>query len=189
MLPIANPLRRLTGALALGALFAFGAAFPATAQQLITLNAPAMVTSIGQSRDGDALQKAVTRAGVEPSYDDKFEPKDFGDTKTLFIAVGADPGVDMKAETERAGRLLAEARKLDIAVVMVHMGGKARRDAKTDDLIKLVGPKSDLIMILADSDEDGMIKKLATSSGIPLREARSAAFLSELIKGGFGSGS
>lgn len=183
-----NPFRRLAGVAALGLGLALAANLPASAQATITLDAPASATSIGGA-DGEALDLAIQRAGVEPKFIDKFQPKDLGDTKTLFIAVGAAPGADIAAEIARGNALIDAAKKGGVYVVLVHIGGKARRDPATDQVIKAIGPKSNLLMILADSDADGLFKGIASAGGIPIREARSAVFLPELIKGGFGSGS
>ncbi|MFO1184105.1 MAG: DUF6305 family protein [Bauldia sp.] len=175
-----------------GAAFAFVLAASApsamAAEKLITFDAPASVTCIGQCEDGEALEKAVQRAGVEPKFDNKFDVKDFEDTKTLFLTIGAAPNVDVKNEIARANRLIDEAGKEKAQVVIVQITARQASDTATEQLLKAVVPRANVIITIPDVDPDGMIQKMADAGGIPLRSAKSKTFLPELIKAAFGSG-
>jgi len=188
-------LRRSVGAAAIALGVVASGQMPALGQELITLDAPVMVTSIGQNLDAFALQLAVQRAGVQPSYDNHFEPEDLGEERTLFLAVGAslkgfgEAGITIEDEIARAGHLIDAAEEKGVTVVMVHLGGEAARDELSNQLIEVVAPRSDLIILVPESDTDGMIKAIADANGIPTRETRSAIYLPDLLKAGFGSGS
>ena len=171
-----------------GALFISFTRKGIAAEKPIIFDAPASVTCIGQSTEGEALQQAIIRAGVEPRFDNSFDAKDLGDTKTLFITISALPDIDVVSEIARAGRLIDQCVKDDILIVIVQIGGKPPRDAKSEQLIKVVVPKSNVIIVIPETDSDGLFKNLAEAGGIPLRVARSKVFLPELIKGAFGSG-
>jgi hypothetical protein len=197
MYHLATPFRRLAGAAVVAAGLAFAVATPAAAQQLVQLDAPAAVTSIGQSLDAFSVQLAVKRAGVEPDYDAHMEPEHIAasDAKTLFLAVGAsvkgfgEAGISIEQEIARTGKILDEAKKKGMKVVMVHLGGKDRRDDLSDQLIKLVAPRSDVIIVVPGSDDDKLIQQIAQRGGIPYRTTNSAITLAEDIKAAFGSGS
>ena len=198
MYQLATQVRRIAGAVAVAAGLAFAAHTPAAAQQqaVVQLDAPAMVTSIGQSLDAFSVQLAVSRAGVEPQYDNHFTADDVkkSDAKTLFLAVGAsvkgfgEAGISIEQEIARTIAILDAAKAKNMKVVMVHLGGKDRRDDLSDQLIKVVAPRSDVIIVVPGSDDDGMIKGIATMNGIPYHVTNSAITLAEDIKAAFGSG-
>ena len=73
-------------------------------------------------------------------------------------------------------------------VVMVHRGGKDRRDDLSDQLIMVVAPRSDVIIVVPRSDDDMLIKKIADNGAIPYRVTKSAITLAEDLKAAFGSG-
>ena len=188
-------LRRCAGAGAIALGFVMAGQLPSVAQELITLDAPVMVTSVGQNLDAFALQLAVQRAGVQPNYDNHYEADDLGDERTLFLAVGAslkgfgEAGITIEDEIARAGHLIDAAEAKGVTVVMVHLGGAAARDELSDQLIQVVAPRSHLIIMVPESDTDGMIAAIAEANGIPTRETQSAIYLPDLLKAGFGSGS
>ena len=194
---LATQVRRIAGAVAVAAGLAFAAHTPAAAQAPIQLDAPVMVTSIGQSLDAFSVQLAVSRAGVEPQYDNHFTADDVmkSDAKTIFLAVGAsvkgfgEAGISIEQEIARTIAILDAAKAKDMKVVMVHLGGKDRRDDLSDQLIKVVAPRSDVIIVVPGSDDDGMIKGIADMNGIPYRVTASAITLAEDVKAAFGSGS
>ena len=158
------------------------------ADKPITFDAPASVTCIGQNVEGEALQQAIIRAGVEPHYEQALDAKDLGDTKSLFLTISAAPGIDAAAELARANRLIDQCAKDNILIIIVQIGGKPPRDAISEQLIKAIVPKSNVIIVIPETDSDGLFNDLAQASGIPIRSARSKVFLPELIKAAFGSG-
>jgi hypothetical protein len=194
---LATQIRRVAGAAALAAGLALAGHTPAAAQALVQLDAPAIVTSIGQSLDAFSVQLAVKRAGVEPEYDNHMTADEIakGDGKTLFLAVGAsvkgfgEAGISIDQEIARTTKILDAAKMKGMKVVMVHLGGKDRRDDLSDQLIKVVAPRSDVIIVVPGSDDDGLIKGIADKGGIPYRVTKSAITLAEDIKAAFGSGS
>jgi hypothetical protein len=197
MSQLATTIRRFAGATAVAAALAFAGHTPAAAQTPVQLDAPAFVTSIGQSLDAFSVQLAVKRAGVEPEYDAHAEADAIqkSDAKTLFLAVGAsvkgfgEAGTSIEKELARAGHILDAGKAKGMKIVMVHLGGKDRRDDLSDQLIKLVAPRSDVIIVVPGSDDDGLIKGIADKGGIPYRVTKSAVSLAEDIKAAFGSGS
>jgi hypothetical protein len=197
MYSLATHLQRIAGAAVVAVGFALAAPITASAQTPVTLDAPVIVTSLGQSLDAFSLQLAVKRAGVEPDYDGHIEADhvEASDAKTLFLAVGAsvkgfgEAGISIEQELARAGHLIDAAKKKGMKIVMVHLGGKDRRDDLSDQLIKLVAPRSDVIIVVPGSDDDGLMKGIADKGGIAYRTTKSAITLAEDIKAAFGSGS
>ncbi len=195
MYHLVNSFHRVVGAAAV--VVGISLAAPVAAQTPVMLDAPAMVTSIGQSLDAFSVQLAVKRAGVQPQYDNHYEAEDVmnSDAKTLFLAVGAsvkgfgEAGISIEDELARAGHILDAAKEKDMKVVMIHLGGKDRRDDLSNQLIQLVAPRSDVIIVVPGSDDDMMMKNIADKNGIAYRTTKSAISLAEDIKAAFGSGS
>jgi hypothetical protein len=193
---LATQIRRFAGAAALAAGLAFAGHTPVAAQALVQLDAPVIVTSIGQSLDAFSVQLAVKRAGVEPEYDNHMTADEVAksDAKTVFLAVGAsvkgfgEAGISIDQEVARTTKILDAAKTKGMKVVMIHLGGKDRRDDLSDQLIKVVAPRSDVIIVVPGSDDDGMIKGIADKAGIPYRVTKSAVTLAEDVKTAFGSG-
>jgi hypothetical protein len=202
MLKLTTQVRRFAEATAIAAGLAFAAYTPAAAQApapelKVQLDAPAIVTSVGQSLDAFSVQLAVKRAGVEPEYDAQMTADEVAkaDAKTIFLAVGAsvkgfgEAGISIDQEIARTTKILDAAKAAKMKVVMVHLGGKDRRDDLSDQLIKVVAPRSDVIIVVPGSDDDMLIKKIADNAAIPYRVTASAITLAEDIKAAFGSGS
>ena len=181
---LTNQIRRVAGAAAIAAGLALMGHTPAAAQApaapelKVQLDAPAIVTSVGQSLDAFSVQLAVKRAGVEPEYDNHMTADEVAksDAKTIFLAVGAsvkgfgEAGISIEQEIARTTKILDAAKAAKMKVVMVHLGGKDRRDDLSDQLIKVVAPRSDVIMVVPGSDDDMLIKKIA-DNGAPFRIA------------------
>jgi len=200
---LTTQIRRVAGAAAIAAGLAFTAYTPAAAQApelKVQLDAPAIVTSVGQSLDAFSVQLAVKRAGVEPAYDNHMTADDVTNAliegehaKTLFLAVGAsvkgfgEAGISIEQEIVRTTKILDAAKAAKMKVVMIHLGGKDRRDDLSDQLIKLVAPRSDVIIVVPGSDDDMLIKKIADNGAIPYRVTKSAITLAEDLKAAFGS--
>jgi hypothetical protein len=163
--------RRTFIAAAAGLALAPGAA---VAQEKKAASPPVLVTSIGQSLDAFQVQLAVKRASIPFEYDPHAEPAALANVKTVFMAVGAslkgfgDAGITIKDELARTTHLLDEAKKRGIYIVVLHMGGEERRDALSNQLIELAGPRADRLIIRNDSDADGIFTKISKAGNIPL---------------------
>ena len=98
--------------------------------------------------------------------------------KTLVLVLGGSTkglgaaGISADAELDRAKALLAEARKLGMTIIGVHVGGEARRGQLSDRFIEAAVPACHYVVVVADGDKDGFISKLA---GAPFRSTRWSA--------------
>ena len=192
----AIPLRRLVGwaVVALGSVATTAAISPATAQQRVTASPPVLVTSIGQSLDAFQVQLTTRRSGIEFEYDARAEVDKLAKAKTVFLAVGAslkgfgDAGIGIKDETARTTRLLDEAKKRGIFVVVLHVAGEERRDALTNQLIDVAAPRAQYLIVRDDSDADGKFARIAKAGNIPLVVFSTPVELLDRLKALFPSG-
>ena len=97
-----------------------------------------------------------------------------GDTKTLIIAAGASSkglgaaGIDENDELNRAADLVKKAKEKNIKIVVVHIGGEARRGDLSDKFINPVLNSADHIIVVKGGDKYGLFTNAAKSKGIPI---------------------
>ncbi|HRY71907.1 MAG TPA: DUF6305 family protein [Spirochaetia bacterium] len=136
---------------------------------------PAFLTSIGQSADIEMVKVLLDRNGIPFKADEGVAAKALAATgaKTLVLAIGGSSkglgaaGISAEAELERTKALLAEAKRLGMKIIGVHVGGEARRGELSDKFIVAALPSCDYVVIVADGDKDGLFAKLCGSK-IPL---------------------
>ena len=166
----------LLASLALAAPSAFGQIAPKA-------DAPVLVTSCGQSPGPLKLTVFLKRLGVVYEYKADATTADLSGKKfkTIIIVTGASlkgmgaAGVSMKDELARTDALIAEAKKLGVKLIGAHIEGMARRsqgasagDNSDEQSIDAVCPRSQLLLIRKDGDEDGRFTTIAKKSNIPM---------------------
>ena len=114
--------------------------------------------------------------------DDLKSAKDAGAPyKSLIIVMGASlkgmgaAGISMDEEISRTEQLIAEAANQGIKIIGAHIEGIKRRAQgaaagdNTDELsIDTVAPKSELLIVRKDGNEDGRFTLIAEEKNIPL---------------------
>ena len=146
---------------------------------------PILITSCGQSNGPNMISVLVRKAGLEYELNPlagaaELKAKPY---KSLVITMGSSlkgmgaAGIAIEDELERASALIAEARKLKIAVLGAHIEGMKRRtqgadagDTTDEQTIDLVAPLSDVILVWKDGNTDGRFTTIASQKKIPLVE-------------------
>ena len=136
---------------------------------------PAFVTTVGQSADIEMVKVLMDRSAVPYKADAQAKAGDLAATgaKTLVVVLGGSTkglgaaGISADAEIDRAKAILAEAKKLGMTVIGVHVGGEARRGQLSDRFIQAAVPACHYVVVVADGDKDGFITRLC-GSGIPI---------------------
>ena len=136
---------------------------------------PALVTAIGQSADFEMIKVLLNRAKVPYTADPlvKAEKLD-GSAKTLVLVVGASSkglgaaGISAEAELVRTQALLKKAKELKLSIIVMHVGGAARRGAMSDTFIKPCMEAASYAIVVASGDEDGLFTELAAKAKISL---------------------
>ena len=149
---------------------------------------PVMVTSCGQSPGPVRIQFFMNRLkmdhefNMEATADDLVARQQAGNpVKTLIIVTGASlkgmgaAGTSIDDELDRTAALIDEAEKQGITIVGAHIEGMDRRaqgaaegDTSDEQSIDLVCPRSDMLIVRADGNEDNRFSIIANSEGIPL---------------------
>lgn len=139
-----------------------------------TYQAPALITSAGQSADVKLVGMLVKKANIEHTVVLTATEKDLAGKKTLIIVPGFSSkglgaaGVSAQDEMNRVKALLAAANEKKIPIILVHVGGTARRYGQSDQFIQEVGQNAKAMIVVEQGDEDKFFSKLSSEKHIPL---------------------
>lgn len=146
----------------------------APAQEKAGFAPPILISSAGQSADvtlaGSLCKKANLEARALPSA----TPADLKGVKTLMLVPGFSSkglgaaGTSRDDEMERVKKVIAAAREMHIPILVVHIGGTARRGAQSDDFNKLTAESARRLIVVKQGNEDGFFSKIAAERRIPL---------------------
>ncbi len=152
---------------------------------------PALITSAGQSADVQIASVQARKAGLQTALVKAAGPKDLASAKTLILVLGASlkglgaAGLDTPKEKARVASLLAEAKAKDIPVLLLHLGGEARRGDLTDEMAAAYLPSARLVLVVKSGNKDGLFTRICKDKGIPLREIEKTLDLVEPLKQAF----
>jgi hypothetical protein len=153
---------------------------------------PAFLSTVGQSADIEMVKVLLDRSGVPHTDNAQATAGDLAPSgaKTLVLVLGGSTkglgaaGISADAELERARLLIAQARKLGMAIIGVHVGGEARRGQLSDRFIQAAVPACEYLVVVADGDKDGFISRLAGPS-IPVDKVERMAKAVEPLQKAF----
>ena len=136
---------------------------------------PALLTSVGQSADAEMVKVLLERAAVPHKMIAQAKVSDLATSgaRTLLLVLGGSTkglgaaGISADAELERSKAIIAEAKKLGMVIIGLHVGGEARRGELSDKFIQAAVPACHYVIVVADGDKDGFFGKLC-GSRIPL---------------------
>lgn len=151
----------------------------------------ALITSAGQSTDAYIINDIANKMMIHNYFMPQAEKNDLDIVNTLVFAVGySSIGEKLnvttyETEKKRIEGLVNKAKEKDIVVITVYIGGKQQRDAKTDELLKLVSPVTDYFISTKEANSDSFISELAKSNRIPLTLINGVNDLSEPFASAF----
>ncbi len=149
---------------------------------------PVAITSCGQSPDTFVVSAAAKQAGLAHLYDELVTAQGLSGFKTLIIVMGGsakglgEAGLTVSKELARVSAILERADADGTKIIAVHIGGKARRGALSEEFIALVVPYADCIVATNEGNKDGMFTKEAQKRGIPLFLLKSSREINALLK-------
>ena len=162
---------------------------------------PVFLTSCGQSPGAVTVGVFLRRLQVEYDLKDTGTVKDLAAKhyKSIIIVTGSSlkgmggAGVSIDDELSRAGALIAEAKKRGIMVIGAHVEGMERRaknaapgDNSDEMSIDAVCPKSQMLIVRKDGDEDGRFTTLGKKFNIPVVLYEKSLELNTVLKNLFG---
>lgn len=136
--------------------------------------APILITSAGQSADVKLVKMLAARQKLEATTILMATPADLDGIKTLIIVPGFSSkglgaaGISQEEEMARVKKLVDIANGKKIPIIMMHIGGNARRQGQSDDFNTLIGGNSKHMIVVSQGNEDGFFTKISEEKNIPM---------------------
>ncbi len=149
---------------------------------------PLLLTSAGQNAEVQIAAVLAKRAGLDYSLSKLATAEDLETAKTLVFVLGASlkglgaAGLDMVKERARVMDLAAAARKRQIPLLCLHLGGESRRGQQTDDLISEILPLAKMLIVVQSGNGDGFFTRLCQKHNIPMVEIEKPADAQESLE-------
>ncbi len=146
----------------------------AEAQNNTKYQQPILISSAGQSADVKLVGMLAKRQKLDIKTINMAKPSDLEGVNTLIIVPGFSSkglgaaGVSQKDEMDRVVGLVKAAQEKKIPIILVHIGGNARRKGNSDAFNKLVGEAASHMIVVAQGNEDDFFTNLAKPKKTPL---------------------
>jgi hypothetical protein len=138
---------------------------------------PILITSAGQSADVQIAGVLLKRTGLAATLSKNVTRGELGENNTLVLVIGVSmkglgaAGLDLDQEKTRVMDLVKEARKSEIPILCLHLGGEARRGELTDQMIHTFLPFAQMVIVVKSGNKDGLFTKICADNDIPMLEA------------------
>jgi hypothetical protein len=135
---------------------------------------PVLISSAGQSADVKLVKMLAQKQKLNSNTVLMAKPSDLAGMKSLIIVPGFSSkglgaaGVSQKEEFERVQSLVKSANEMKIPIILVHVGGNARRKGQSDSFNQLVADNSKFMIVVKQADEDGFFTTISKEKKIPL---------------------
>ncbi len=153
---------------------------------------PVLISSAGQSADVKLVKMLAARQKLDATTVVMATKADLEGKKTLVIVPGFSSkglgaaGISQEDELKRVADLIKAANTMNIPIIMMHIGGNARRFGQSDAFNTLVGNNAKHMIVVAQGDEDKFFTNLAAENKIPIeivgKIAESGVPLANLLK-------
>ncbi|MFB0564821.1 MAG: DUF6305 family protein [Candidatus Aminicenantaceae bacterium] len=166
-------------------------AFSRGAQKEAILEQPLLITSAGQSAEVQLASILAKRAGLSYNLSKLATEKDLENFKTLVLVLGASmkglgaAGLDTAKEKVRIKKLIEEAKKREISILCLHLGGESRRGKLTDELIADFLPVATMVIVVKSGNKDGIFSTICKENNIPLEVVEKTSLALEPLKKAF----
>lgn len=178
--------RLLVSALAIFCvILAFGGTQVSAAPQF---DQPLLITSVGQSADGQMVRVLAQRAGLNFSYDTLADASAVSNYRTLVLVVGGSSkglgaaGINADQEENRARNLISAAKNSGVGIIVMHVGGESRRGDLTDRFVHGVAPSANYLIVVADGNGDNIFGQFGIPLDLPGSVAESGSYLKAAMR-------
>jgi len=149
---------------------------------------PVLLTSGGQSADMQLVKTLLTRESIAFEAKPMATSADLANAGCVIIVLGGSSKglgaakVSAEQESVRITELLAAAKEKKLSVLAIHVGGKNRRGALSDEFNRLGANSADELIVVAGGDDDGFFKTIAESRKINLEIPAKISDVAPLLK-------
>lgn len=151
------------------------------------LSEPVLITSAGQSADILMAKILAKKAGIQFIFDKLAKADSVKKVKSvIFVCGGSSKGlgaakIDKEQEYKRVEQVIVQTVKAKKKIILLHLGGKARRGKLSDYYNTLVGNYADYIIVIQGGNEDGFFSKIAKKREIQLHELEKIIAVKDLL--------
>ncbi|MBN2010855.1 hypothetical protein JW960_16020 [candidate division KSB1 bacterium] len=137
-------------------------------------NQPFLLTSSGQSADVLMVKVLAQKNNLQFTYDKIATLDTLSGMATLIIVSGGSTKglgaakIDKDEEIARVQTLIHAARKANIKIITMHLGGKARRGKLSDEFNKPAAENADCLIVVKAGDDDQFFSSIAREKNIPI---------------------
>jgi len=135
---------------------------------------PILLTSAGQSADVLMVKILAQKAELQFTFDKLATPDKLKDHNALILVSGGSTKglgaakIDKQQELDRIQQLIAAAKKANINIITMHMGGKARRGKLSDEFNLLAAQAANCLIVVKSGDDDLFFSKIAGEKKVPI---------------------
>jgi len=136
---------------------------------------PILISSAGQSADVTLAGTLFKRIKVDAQILPLAKKTDLNGVKTLVIVPGfsskglGGAGISREQEFDRVKELIAAAKSKNMKIVMLHLGGVARRGNQSDDFNAMVANASDVMVVVKQGDTDQFFTNIANKRKVKIK--------------------
>ncbi len=161
--------------------------------QAAEFKAPVLLTSGGQSADLQLVKTLLTRENIAFNVKPLATAADLEQVGSVIIVLGGSSKglgaakVSAEEESARMTALLGAAQERKVPVLAIHVGGKNRRGALSDEFNRLGARGADELIVVAGGDDDGLFKGVAAERSILFEIAPKISDVGALLRARFTS--
>ncbi|MCK4309632.1 MAG: hypothetical protein KAW42_06630 [Candidatus Atribacteria bacterium] len=150
-----------------------------------------LITSVGQSADARMIKVVADKLQLTCDFEQVAKPDIIKNYKILVIVVGGSSkglgaaGIDKEQELARAQELIKEAKVRSVKILVMHIGGEARRGALSDAFLNEVVPYADHLIVVENGNKDGYFTQTSKEKEISIEFVTKILATGELMKGYF----
>jgi hypothetical protein len=150
----------------------------APAPASLKFSGPILISSAGQSADVKMVGMMAKRLKLDARVEIMAKPEQLDGIKTLIIVPGFSSkglgaaGISQKDEMARTAALIDAADIKKIPILMVHIGGTARRLGQSDAFNELAAKHAKYMLVVEQGNSDGFFTKLAGETKTPLETVK-----------------
>lgn len=146
-----------------------------TAQNKDKFSLPILISSAGQSADVTLAGMLFKKNNIEYKANPMAKETDLDGIKTLVLVPGFSSkglgaaGISRDQEKSRVAALITAAKKKNIKILVMHLGGSARRGQQSDDFNEMAAEASASMIVVKQGNEDGFFTKISNDKKINLK--------------------
>lgn len=147
-----------------------------------------LITSIGQNPGGLMVKVVMDKMNKDFTYKPLIESTELKDYNTAILSLGCSQkglcaaDCSFKEELKRTKEIVNIMKKKNYPVILVHLGGKLKRDEKSNKLINVVAPISSHFVVTEESNNDKYFTEMSKAKDKKLHIIKNLSKLESVFR-------